>query len=363
MADSLKDYFKLPVKFRYVFYVFLALNIILMIQDYTNDTILNPQKSYAFYYSIVWVTSVFIAWLLLTPLLYRISQQVLSRKLNANLVLKQFAIALPVALLHSLLVIIFRYCMIFLRDLEWYNPLATHRLPEFIFITFSSLIQYFALLAVFIGIDYYKRYQEKINELNKAQLSTLKMQLNPHFLFNTLHTISSLMGKNNQGQKVLSRLGDLLRTMLDENQRMTITLEEELNYLKNYLYIEEVRFQDRLTVTYEIEAGTELFQVPNLILQPLVENAIKHGFSQKTDHSHIRLISHLSDNQLVLQIIDDGIGFINQKSANGNGIGLKNVRERLNKMYPGEAFFSIASENGRGCIAEIRLPAKSMEVK
>ena len=171
----------------------------------------------------------------------------------------------------------------------------------------DRMIEYWIILGVFMALYYFKQFRDKEveilmmeNELNNAQLSALKMQLQPHFLFNALNTVSALISTNGkQAQKVLSRLGNLLRTMLDQNQKNYIQLSEEIEYTKYYLDIEQMRFMDRLTVNYDIDPGSLKAYVPNLILQPLVENAIKHGFSNRPEGGIINLRSIIEGNLLI----------------------------------------------------------------
>ena len=244
-----------------------------------------------------------------------------------------------------------------------FQPFSGHSLSSIFINTISVFVVYWFIAGVFFAVDYYKRFNkqqikltEMQNELNNAQLSALRMQLNPHFLFNTLHTISSLMGKNDQGQKVLSRLGHLLRSMLEQDQEHTVLLEQEIEYLKNYLYIEEVRFQDRLEVIFEISDETLECNVPNLILQPLVENAIKHGFSKRMDSGSIIIRAYKSLGKLVLEVEDDGKGAENIESLLGSSrIGLKNTQQRLNKMYT-DSSFKIESELNKGFKVKIKIP-------
>lgn len=229
----------------------------------------------------------------------------------------------------------------------------------------SRFVEYWLIIGVLIAISYYRQFRSKQlelltveRELSKAQLNALKMQLHPHFLFNTLHTISSLMEKNiEDAQSVVSKLGHLLRNILEQDQRNTIPLADEIKYISSYLDIEQVRFNDRLKVVYEIPADTLKAAVPNLILQPLVENAVKHGFSRRTDAGKIRVASQRDGDRLILTVEDDGKGIAEPASIQEcSGIGIKNVKGRLKEMYKGDFQFEIASPNQEGFIARIVIP-------
>src|SRR4029079_13460186 len=149
-------------------------------------------------------------------------------------------------------------------------------------------------------------------------LQALKMQLHPHFLFNTLNSISALLDEDvDAADQMLARLGDLLRMTLENSGAQEVTLQEELEFLRCYLEIEQVRFNDRLTVSMHIEPETLDAKVPNLILQPIVENAIKHGIVSRIAPGRIEIIARRSDDALLLQVKDNGPGLSHGESTSG----------------------------------------------
>jgi LytS/YehU family sensor histidine kinase len=188
------------------------------------------------------------------------------------------------------------------------------------------------------------------NELQVSQLNALKKQLQPHFLFNTLNTVSALMDEDiNGARKVLSRLGGLLRVTLDSTQRDKVRLDREIDHVANYLGIESVRFRDRLQVSYDIPADLGSALVPSMVLQPLVENAIKHGPDATYEPVRIAVSARLRDERLELQVSDNGKGCSDVIGAMTNGgIGLRNVRDRLQLLHGENARFQIESPQGRG---------------
>jgi two-component system LytT family sensor kinase len=233
----------------------------------------------------------------------------------------------------------------------------------------SRVVEYWVIYGILSAMDYAKKYRLKQlelvqmeSQLANAQLSALRLQLQPHFLFNTLNTISSLMDINiKDAQKMVSRLGNLLRAVLDKNKKARVSLREELDFIDNYLSIERMRFMDRLSLRYEVDDSLMDAEVPSLILQPLVENAVKHGLSQKTDPGTITISAH-PVNEKFMQIIvkDDGVGAAksNQLLKEG-GIGLKNVEERLNLIYKGEANMDIESADNQGFVVRLTMPIKN----
>lgn len=236
----------------------------------------------------------------------------------------------------------------------------------------SRVVEYWVIFGILSAMDYAKKYRLKQlelvqmeSQLANAQLSALRLQLQPHFLFNTLNTISSLMDINiKDAQKMVSRLGNLLRTVLDKNKRARVSLREELDFMDNYLSIERMRFMDRLSLTYEVDESLMDMEVPSMILQPLVENAVKHGLSQKTEPGTITISAHRKDkNFMEITVKDDGVGAdASNKSLMQDGIGLKNVEERLNLIYKGKANMHIASAANEGFAVTLILPVKNHEL-
>ncbi len=206
--------------------------------------------------------------------------------------------------------------------------------------------KYFAILAVYVAFDYSWRYkQEEIAratfalersnlqaQLSRAQFDALRMQLHPHFLFNTLNAISILIDEEpEKANRMLHHLSDLLRFTLEKSGRDEVQLAEEIDYIQRYLRIEQIRFEDRLTVTYDIPEETMEIRIPNLILQPLVENAIKHGIAPSAKSGHIHISSSVSEGDVVICVEDNGAGFPGDEQWS-EGIGLSNTRARLDRF-------------------------------
>ena len=195
-------------------------------------------------------------------------------------------------------------------------------------------------------------------QLALAQLRALKMQVHPHFLFNTLHSISSLVLEDPpKANSMIARLGDFLRLTLDHANHDLVTLEEETEFLRTYLDIEQVRFGDRLKVAFEMEPMTLSAQVPHLILQPVVENAIQHAVAPRTAQSHIDIKAQRLDGLLRLEVKDNGPG-IDSKSdllALG-GVGLNNVRARLSQVYGSDFRFELTNGAEGGLTVTMEIP-------
>ncbi|KAA0994211.1 sensor histidine kinase [Dyadobacter sp. UC 10] len=238
---------------------------------------------------------------------------------------------------------------------------------SFYFAFTGSFAQYLLLVVGFNTVSYIYRYQalkqqhfeaELSNEqlrsqLATAQLQSLKMQLNPHFLFNTLHAVVSLMIKNDIRKAIvmITTLSDLLRAVLINQKADFIPLQEELKLTRQYLGIQQIRFQDRLQVEYEIDPASELYPVPQLILQPLVENSITHGISDLTTNALIRITSCVSARGLEIRVFDNGSG--TKKSTEGMGLGLKNTTSRLKQAYGEEAGLTFERAPGGGTLVTL----------
>jgi LytS/YehU family sensor histidine kinase len=206
---------------------------------------------------------------------------------------------------------------------------------------------YFSVVLGFHLFQYARQERERaLNEsklearLASAELQVLKMQLQPHFLFNTLNTIYNLVPVNgNEAQRMIARLSDLLRFSLDHVTTEKVTLEHELDFLMEYVEIEKVRFEERLRVEQDVPTDTLRAEVPNMILQPLVENAIRHGIGKKAAGGVIQISSRRQDNRLLITITDNGVHPASQELS--TGIGLANTRARLTSLYGQDFKFSL----------------------
>ncbi|MFT5141532.1 MAG: two-component system LytT family sensor kinase [Rhodothermales bacterium] len=234
----------------------------------------------------------------------------------------------------------------------------------------ANLLTYWTVLGVFYAYDYYRQLrlrEQQSSELQirliQANLRALKMQLQPHFLFNTLNSVAALVRKkeNNTAIRMLVQLSDFLRLALENKGRQEIPLRQELDFLERYLNIEKIRFQERLTVTITADPSVQDLFVPNMILQPLVENAIHHGIAPKADAGRIEISARIDGGRLVMQVLDDGPGMVPSKSGR-TGVGLVNIRERLKNLYGTDYTFTLQDAGGDGLLAEVSIPVASVPV-
>jgi signal transduction histidine kinase len=229
----------------------------------------------------------------------------------------------------------------------------------------TDLLIYGVILSVGHAREYHRRYREGElaqsqleTRLAHAQLDALRAQLHPHFLFNTLNAISVLVRKQDTAGSIrmLTGVSELLRMALHNTGRQRVPLHEDLDFLERYLDIEQTRFQDRLQVSRDIEPATLGALVPNLILQPLVENAIKHGVSARSGACRVELRALREGPRLVLEVLDDGPGLAPGWDTAGGCIGVANVKARLQQLYGKEHSFTLENRPSGGVRARLELP-------
>ena len=195
--------------------------------------------------------------------------------------------------------------------------------------------------------------------LARAQLQSLRLQLHPHFLFNTLNTINALIGTDRHAaERVISGLSELLRMSLSNASEQEVTLAKELELLAHYIEIQQIRFQDRLTVNFRIDPDARFALVPNLMLQPLVENAIRHGIAPRAAPGHVIVSAARRGNRLELSVVDDGVG---ERAAreHRDGVGLGNTRARLLSLYGSEHRFEAGGGSTGGFTVRIDIPYRT----
>jgi len=246
----------------------------------------------------------------------------------------------------------------------------------------SGLAPYLILLVVGLGRYEYvrsrarreqaealEREAEQLrSQLTEARLESLRMQINPHFFHNTLHTISTMAGRDPEGiRRATARLSDLMRYVLSTSDQQEVTLDEELDVLESYLDIQKLRLDDRFDVTFDIDPEARPALVPTLLLQPLAENAVKHGFEGADEPGHLTIRAARDDDTLVLEIADDGPGLPEDGASapdngrpaapndDGKGVGLQNIAERLDGLYGDAASLDFDRADGGGLRVLIRL--------
>jgi signal transduction histidine kinase len=278
------------------------------------------------------------------------------------------AVGLALAFLVSTATMLFRTEFL---DIPRRRPGPVPLLDRFLFL--NDFIMYLGVLAAGFARDSFRRYQARNQEaarlqaeaaalraqLAEAQLASLRMQLNPHFLFNTLHAVSALVDRDPAGvRRMIARLSELLRSTLEEGTRPERTVEEEIAFLRRYLDILQVRFQGKLEVDIDVDPGARDALVPTLVLQPLVENAVKHGVGSVRGGGRIEVRARRQGHRVTLSVRDNGPGPAPGASIDG-GVGLRNTQARLRALYGDDQSLSLTAAEQGGALARIDLPYRA----
>jgi signal transduction histidine kinase len=247
------------------------------------------------------------------------------------------------------------------RELDWWDSFRT-----LFFLNFDwEMMTYWAIVGLSHALDFHRESQDREltaaqlqTRLAEAQLQALQRQLHPHFLFNTLHTISALMHRDTEAaDAMLARLSDLLRLTLDRVGTQQVSLKDELDFLQKYLDIERTRFGDRLQVSMDIEPDTLDASVPNLVLQPLVENALRHGIGPRIAGGRVEIVARREGDELRMVVRDNGAGLsTDAMNAFNTGVGVSNTRSRLEHLYGGRHRFDFQTPEGGGLAVTIAIP-------
>jgi two-component system LytT family sensor kinase len=324
---------------------------------------LRPDPSANFGYILAMNIVIWCGWLLFAPLVFALGRRYrFARHTWQRAIVVHLPASLAVTSAHIVFAATGRFVLQTLWGVEasWGGNVydAFFRTLDF------ELPVYWAFVGLQHAFDYHReararevRAAQLETRLVAAQLETLQHQLHPHFLFNTLHAISALVHRDpDKADAMIERLSDLLRLTLDKVGVQEVSLNEELEYLKAYLDIEQVHFGDRLEIDYRIDPDTYDALVPNLILQPLAENAIRHGLEPQRGKGRLTIESMRDGDALTLAIRDTGRGINGHPPAPGLGVGLTNTRARLERMYRSAGRLDLRPNPGGGTVATVTLP-------
>jgi two-component system, LytTR family, sensor kinase len=324
------------------------------------------------HYLISWLVGVYL-WALLMPVILWLGRRFPIERRNW---VRRVALHLLLSVVVSLVQLILESAI--LSHLGVFPGLMNTFVTTFAFLLVigfhTGIMTYWEVLGVQYGIGYYQNYQERKQEalrlelrasglqsqLVQAQLGVLKMQLQPHFLFNTLNAIMVLVRqqKSKEAEQTLAHLSDLLRCVLEDVEAQEVPLRRELEYLQLYLSIEQVRFQDRLRVEISADPAILDAALPQMVLQPVVENAIRHGVGKSAAAGRVRISAERSSDTLKLSVQDDGPGFSSKGPVgeHSTGIGLTNTRARLKQLYGEEARLTTGNGEPGGAMVTITIP-------
>jgi signal transduction histidine kinase len=307
--------------------------------------------------------SYYLAWIPLTPPVWRIARDWTPGAMRLPALLgRHLALALTVIVAHTGISVLAAGFVVreYLTAAMFFGQLRGR--------IASGLLVYGAIAGAGLGLSYYVRWREREvaaaqleAQLSEARLSSLKAQLHPHFLFNSLHAVASLIraGDAAGAIRTIGGLSDLLRRVLDADARPLVQLSEEMSFIERYFEIQRVRFGDRLRASIELEPGTETLQVPAMLLQPLVENAFTHGLADRVEAGDITVRARRrGDGRLEISVRDNGEGLpAGWNMTAQSGVGLRTTAARLEQVYAGNYEFGVAARDGGGTVATISVPA------
>lgn len=277
-----------------------------------------------------------------------------------------FVIGILISLLHASIYSYLRYAIEVLLEEKFIWSFSKNFMNRLYYI-YVPFMMYCSIVGITYAVSYYQQFKHEAlkaaqvqQKLAQAELLALKKQLHPHFLFNTLHAISTLMHKDiDAADKMIARLSHLLRATLENTGIQEVTLKQEMEILKIYLEIEQIRFQDRLEVSIQVDPAIYDKKVPNLILQPIVENAIRYGVAQFIKQGKITVLANQVNGHIELKVLDNGQGMSSTQEADiKKGIGLTNTRMRLQQLYgeQGQLILNNIGQN-QGLEVKILIPA------
>ena len=304
-----------------------------------------------------------LTWALLTPFLLMVASRVQFRRGRVGISLVTLlgatvAVAAAKITLDFLLFPLFTTITVPESGLALFRRLFAVR----IYLSFVTAAVITGLSLAVVNYDLYRdrelRARELSERLAQAQLQVLEMQLNPHFLFNCLQSIAELMHADvDAADRMIGRLSDLLRLSLSRLGVHELSLREELDFLHQYLAIEEIRFSDRLSVEFDVDPAVLDAAVPSLVLQPLVENAVKHGIARRVEPGRVRIAAHRENSHLLLEVADNGPGLGVPRPER---IGLANTRARLQQLFDRDQQFTLHDDQAGGLRVELSIPFRLM---
>jgi len=348
MINSFFSYYKsLPVSIKKIVIAALLVSLFFTLKSYTNHLINQYNYQFSWLLTSLKLIITYSLWAILTPLAYFLTKRIQhTGKINIYKVIQFLLGCLLLAFAHQFIAsrlddIINYINSGYLKEFFGHNSIVV-----LVIGSFSSFIELLVIIAVFLAFDYQKKFIENQKALIASQLNALRMQLHPHFLFNTLHSIASMIDIDTKNaQKMLTKLGALLRSMLEYDAEQLVTVQDELNFIKDYLDLEQVRYQDRVTINYSVAQEARQLKIPNMIFQPLVENAVKYGIIPTVDNGEIKIMitqeysPQLNENALMMEISNTYNVSNSYIKPVGTGVGLINIKKRLQQFYQNRFLF------------------------
>jgi signal transduction histidine kinase len=351
---------ELRIDWRIAAGVTAALVLLFTVQNYLAPAVVRAGASFERLLKLQVV--IWAAWLILSPWVFAVARRWRrSGKYTAAAFAKQFVIALVISIVASALSGLLRW----LAGISVYTELPDVIVSSIVAMFGWSVTRYTMIAAAYHAVAYHREVRERDaraarleSALLKARLESLQGRLHPHFLFNTLNSIGALIhDQPDAAERMLGSLADLLRASLHADPSAEVPLEQELDLVRQYVSIQQMRFTDRLNVSFDVAPDARHALVPHLLLQPLVENAIRHGIAPREAPGHVRIAAGRQDDRLRLIVEDDGVGMSEGRADTaGSGFGLTGTRARLEQLYGTAARVDLQRRTPAGMTATVDLP-------
>jgi two-component system LytT family sensor kinase len=324
-----------------------------------------PGEQIALGRALVWQSTFYLAWIPFTvPLWLLVARRTTESVSLWSLIGVHLAVSVVVALAHSGLAVVIA-SSIAPTSSEPFGQMLVGQVRGRIYL---QIVIYVGIVAMGHAWAWQARWREQSDaaarlqaQLADARLASLRAQLDPHFLFNSLHAVSSLVreSRNAEAVRLIADMSELLRRVLDTD-RVWHPLADELALVRTYLDVQKVRFEDRLTTTIDADPDAAGVLVPVLLLQPLVENSVRHGFADKVGTGHLQILVRRREGELVVQVVDDGVGGrpVSGAESVSGGTGLSNLRARLATLYGDRARMEVSAPTHGGFVVTIRVPER-----
>ncbi len=365
MSINILSYYKqLPIAIHKIVIASFVISVFFILKSYTNHLI--NQYNFDFSWGLISLKIMisYLLWLILTPLAYYLTKALQKNRVSLQLRIFKFLIGCVIlAIIHQVISSRIDDVVNYINNGYLKSFFGHNNLVTLIIGSFSSFIELLVIISVFSAIDYQTKYIQNQKTLITAQLNALRMQLHPHFLFNTLHSIASMIDIDTiSAQKMLSKLGSLLRSMLEYDAEEMVTVAEELKFVKDYLDLEQVRYQDRVTINYSVSQEVLNARIPNMIFQPLVENAVKYGIIPTVEDGEVNISiqqeysSILNETVICLEISNTYNTESQSMLPKSTGVGHENIKKRLEQFYQDNFLFSSNFVTPKLYVAKITIP-------
>lgn len=365
LKSIIQSYTKLPISVSKIGMGLILICLFFLTKEYTDHLINQYNYPFSWFYLSTQIVLNYFMWFLMAPLTHLIVKKWQVKAKTILQFLSLIGSVLILAVAHNAITTKLYDIVFFLSTGYMKDFFGENGMVGLVVGSFSSLIELLVMMSLFFAIDYQRRYLKNQKELIAAQIDSLQMQLHPHFLFNTLHSISAMIDiDSNMAQKMLTKIGDLMRTMLENDLEQLITIEKELAFIGSYLDLEQIRYADKMVVNYTISKDILKKKIPNMLLQPIIENVIKFGVASAIDKCIIEIkISRQEfngkSNFLALEVSNTSENKSLSKKAKGTGVGLRNIKKRLRGYYGEQYFFSSSYRTDNLYVTKVCFPIES----